>query len=110
MAGRVEFSVADSSKYDSPRGLVCIGKARSHKLSCGPRSASRWHGCRRSLRKLRRVATRRCTGRLAHWGARASNRSRKRSLSSAPLGHGLSGGLFFAPRTWTRAATNVPVP
>ena len=28
--------------------------------------------------------------------ARASNRSRIRLLSSAPLGHSLSGGLFFA--------------
>jgi len=29
---------------------------------------------------------------------RASNRSRKRLMSSAPLGHSLSGGLFFARR------------
>jgi hypothetical protein len=71
---------------------VCTGEATRAFLRTTKRT--RWHGCRRHASDTRRPRPRWIAyERTAGW--RESNRSRIRLLSSAPLGHSLSGGLFF---------------
>jgi hypothetical protein len=64
------------------------------RVFCGPRSYCRSHGCKRQSSKTAVRTTIRSAE--CRPGCGASNRSRKSIVSLAPLGHNLSGGLFFA--------------
>ena len=94
-------------RINDPRGWARTGNVACV-IPAGREASVRPHGSRRRASDIAREApasNRRLDRRRESTGSdvsecrcrNASNRSRKSSLSFAPLGHELSGGLFFAP-------------
>ena len=80
---------------NNPCGWVCTGEA-GERAFLRTTKRPRWHGCRRYASDTRpSAAVERIVPQACASQAPESNRSRKRLLSFAPLGHGLSGGLFL---------------
>lgn len=104
---KIGLDAADQMSYSrpltdsriDPRGWVCIWDFRDDGNSADREALGRSHGCKRRASDLstsaRPSGPRESTGGES-WGA--SNRSRNSVVSSAPLGHSYSGGLFFAQR------------
>ena len=81
----------------NPRGWVCIWDSRDDGNPADREAIRRWHGCKRRASDILTSARPSSPSRSAGGeSGGASNRSRNGFVSSAPLGHSFSGGLFFA--------------